>query len=777
MELEALRDANFKLVDDAVADWSTLVSSLAELKKDAEDNLHQGANKADWAGVNAKVSKEFIGKTAGEFADAHTQARTIYKILNDTVGELKDYHQQLLNALEGGRKKNLMVTCHEGGFTVTTNAPPEARSTMDQDNKGDITALRDQIQGILNKATESDDSAKTVLQAIADQSSLGFCDADYKDRDSAAEAVNQAEELAALAKKNPDDLSVEDFDRLNAGLKKYAGDELFAERFATTLGPEGTLEFWAGVTDSQRGNWDLQRERRDQFDDLQRSLGMTLATATQSDSTAMGTWKHTMTDIGDKPLYGERGGPMGFQVMSNLMRAGDYDDGFLRDYGTKLMETERKLTGNGEHPNLAWRRLGADPYLNRMGDDSGSDPFTGYLKGLSNSPDAATDFFNQQFVSKDDPDNPFERDTDDNGKKGKVSLSNFQYLFEERDWPQESNLKGDDLHTGQNNLALALEAATTGHPAGELFPMPNSPGHTAEQATLFESLVASISEDPQRLTDHSYMSDSMGQIASEYLPDINRAATDVDPNPDKNDVDAQQAWKRVENLYPVSGSSAELNHRDASRFLFTVGQNPEGFSAVEVGQKSYMASLMDYHLNPDLPDNRHPNHDTELTVRSIARHSGEVSGTLAMGRNEAVASGAVESDDAYDHSVAQWKNTISGTVGLGVGVGTSFIASPVAGAVVGGTAGTVTSVVMEQIFKDVEGSAKDDAGSEMGENWENGQDDNMKYTRRAASEAARAHHHAHPGDVATWAEEEAAQGYLSAGDYMERVGTELVTDL
>ncbi|MFC1232458.1 MULTISPECIES: DUF6571 family protein [Streptomyces] len=776
MELDTLRDADFKLLDDAVKDWSTLVKNLETLKKDAEDNLRKGANKADWAGVNAKVSKEFIGKTAGEFADAHTQATTIHKILNDTVGELKGYHRQLVEAIDGGRKKSLKVIGYEGGFTVTTDVPPEARHTMDQDNQSDITALRDRIQGILNKATESDDSARTVLQAIADQSKLGFSDSSYRDRDSAAEAIKQADELAALAKKNPDDLSVKDFDRLNAGLKKYAGDELFAERFATTLGPKKTLEFWTGVTDPQRGNWELGRERLDQFDDLQRSLGMTLANATQSDSTAMADWKRTMIDIGDKPLYGNRGGPMGFQVMSNLMRTGDYDDRFLTDYGTKLMATERKLTGNGEHRNLAWLNSVMTPRLNRIGEDSGADPLTGYLKGLSNSPDAATDFFNQRFISKDDPGNPFERDTDGNGKNGKVSLSNFQYLFEEREWPKEMNSKGDDLHTGQNNLALALEAATTGHPAGEL-PTLDTPAHNAGQTKLFESLVASVSDNAERLTKNGYMSDSIGQIASEYLPDINRAATDVDPHPDKDDVDAQQAWDRIKNTYPIAGSAAEMNHRDISRFLFTIGQNPEGYAAVEVGQKKYMTYLMDHHLNPDLPESRRPHHDEELTVRSIARHSGEVSGTLAMGRNEAVASGAVESDEKYDHSVAQWKNTASGAIGLGVGVGTSFIASPVAGAVAAGAAGTVTSVVMEQFFKDAEGSAKDGAGSKMGENWEKGQDGNMKYTRRAASEAARAHGHATPGDVASWAEDESFKGYLSAGGHMERVAPELVTDI
>jgi hypothetical protein len=778
MELDTLRDANFKLLDDAVKDWSTLVKNLETLKKDAEDNLHKGANKAEWAGVNAKVSKEFIGKTAGEFADAHTQADTIHKILRDTAGELKGFHKQLVEAIDGGRKKGLKVIGFEGGFTVTTDAPPEARSKMDQDNQADITALRDEIQKILNAASETDNSAKTVLQAIADQSKMGFSDASYKDRDTAVDAIKKADELAALAKKDPDDLSVKDFDALNAGLKKYAGDELFAERFATALGPKKTLEFWAGVADPQRGNWDLDRERREQFDDLQRSLGMTLANATQSDSLAMADWKRTMIDIGDKPLYGEhRGGPMGFQVMSNLMRTGDYDDRFLNSYGTKLMATERKLTGNGEHPNMAWGQGAGNPLLNRIGDDSGSDPLTGYLKGLSNSPDAATDFFNEPFISKDDPDNPFERDSDDeNTYKGKVSLSNFQYLFEERDWPEESGPKGDDLYTGQNNLALALEAATTGHPAGEM-PTADTPAHNEGQTKLFESLVTSISDDGERLTGHSYMSDSIGQIASEYLPDINRAATDVDPHPDKGDVDAQQAWKRIENLYPVAGSSAELNHRDAARFLFTIGQNPEGYAAVEVGQKRYMTDLMDYHLNPAVPESLRPNHDQELTIRAIAGHSGEVSGTLAMGRNEAVASGAVSSDSDYDHSVAQWKNVASGTIGLGVGVGTSFIASPAVGAGVGGAAGTVTSVVLEQMFKDAEGNAKDGAGPKMGENWENGQDTNMAYTRRAASEAARAHKLAHPGDIATWAEDESSKGYLSAGSYMERVAPELVTDI
>lgn len=405
-----------------------------------------------------------------------------------------------------------------------------ARGTsVPEHSESDVTALRDEVQAILKNASESDESASKVLTAIADQAKMGFSDANYQDRDSAAGAVQAAEDLAKIAAKNPKDLTPAEFDRINNGLEKYKDDPLFSERFATQLGPKKTLEFWQGINDPAM-NPSLGHERLDKFDDLQRNLGMTLATATQSDSADMTSWKGNMIKLGDQPIGRDGGGPMGFQVMSNLMRTGDYDDQFLKSYGTKLMETERRLTGNGEHANLAWQHMGMDPWLNRIGDDSGDDPLTGYLKGLSNSPDAATDFFNEEFVSKDD--SPFERDTDGNGKNGKVPLSNFQYLFEEREWPQESNLHGDDDNTGRNNLALALEAATTGHPAGEL-PTADTPAHNDQQTKLFESIVSSVSDNNERLTNHSYMSDSIGQITSEYLPDINRAMTD-DQDEDTN---------------------------------------------------------------------------------------------------------------------------------------------------------------------------------------------------------------------------------------------------
>ncbi|MER6691182.1 hypothetical protein [Streptomyces minutiscleroticus] len=761
MDLDALRFANFKLLDDAVEDWTSMVKDLDDLKEAAGKGLKGAADKAEWAGYNATVSREFIGKTAGEFADAHTQATSIRNILRDVRDELKDYKKKLEDAIDRGLKKNLTVTTTGGGgFTVTMNIHPDRAAkgtTVPEHSESDVTALRDEIQKILNEATERDDSANKVLQALVDQSRLGFSDASYSDRDQAADALKAADDLAALAKKKPEDLTVEEFDKLNAGLKKYANDDLFAEEFATKLGAEGTLGFWAGINQPGAA-WELTQKRGDHFDDLQKNLSLTLATASQSDSADMSQWKYKMIEMVDQPI--NRNSPvLGAQVMTNLMRWGDYDDRFLTGYGDKLIETEKKATSNGRHG--AWQYIPSDPMLNRTGTDSGWDPMTGYLRALSNSPDAATEFFNDSFLTKDEDHDFTEKNKD--GKEVKRSLSNFEYLFEERDWPVDQDDKGEDSIAGRNNLAMALEAATTGHPAGEL-PTADTRAHNEGQTKLFESIVASVSDNNERLTDHSYMSDSMGQIASEYLPDINRAMTDDSDN----DTDR---------LFPIAGSEAELNHRDVTRFLFTIAQNPEGYAATEVGQKAYMGNLMEYHLNPDLPKDQRYSEDPQFAVEQIAKGSGEVSGTLAQGRAEDVAHKAEERDKEYEHSVAQWKNVISGTTGAITGVGTSLIVSPVGGVVAGGVADTATSVILEQIFKDAEGKAKGEAGPVMGEHWESGLDSNSKYTETAAEAAAKNHHRDDLPDVGEWARDGAQRGFNQSGNSVSGMAADLKTDI
>ncbi|MCT4354059.1 hypothetical protein M5362_13055 [Streptomyces sp. Je 1-79] len=749
MDFEALHSANFKLLDDTVTDWTSMLTKLESLKKDAHDGLRGKALKANWAGDNAVITREFVGKTSGEFGDAVTQATSIRNIMQDTRDELKNQQRLLKDAIERGRGKNLTVTANGGGFTVRENPDKKAPN-----GQSDVDGLRNELQGILNTATEIDSTAATSLKALVDLTDHGFSDAVYKDRDQAAAAVKEAEKLAAIAKKKPEDLTTADFDALNSGLGKYSGDPIFAEHFASTVGAKGTLDLWAGLNDMQK-NRDVFPDRREQYDDLQKNLSLTLATATQADSPEMSRWKYDMVNMADQPLH-KNSLTQGAQVMSNLMRWGNFDDQFLKDYGGKLMEVEKGSSSNGRHTPMNWVRMGMDPYLNRTGTDSGSDPMIGFLAALGNSPDAATDFFNDDFLTKDE-DHDFKE-----GDK-KKDVSNFDYLFEERDWPPEMDSKQNNSTEGRNNLALALEAATTGHPAGEL-PTADTPPHNKDQAALMQNIVASISDDPERLTKHSYMSDSIGQIASEYLPDINRSVSDDQRgNTDK--------------LFPIAGTPAALEHSDVTRFLVTVGQDPKGYAAVEIGQGAYMANLMDYHLNPDTPaDMKYPQSPQE-TIEEISRRSAEVGGTLAVGRQEAIVGPAGKEAKDFADSVAQQKNTWSGAIGTGIGVGVSFIATPVGGAVASGVAGTVSSVVLEHIFQQSETDVLKDAGKDAGRLWDESKDKNVDMSQIAAQEAAKAHKLPYGDQVADWARTGTSNGFSDASDNARHMADDLETEI
>lgn len=751
MNLDDLRTARFGSLDTAVTKWSEMSTKLKSLADDVRTDLKGKADKANWAGVNASVTRDFIRKTSTEFQEMAGQAKSIHAILSDTASELKSYQKSVNDRIS--QETNLHVRDNgDGTFTVTPrdDAPDSA--------EGEAESLKTYLEGVLKKATTSDTSAADVLNSMMELTDMGFSDVNYSDRDSAAKALADAKRAAELAGKNPEDLSEEEFEELVELTGENNGDILFAERFATTLGPEKTLEFWAGINDP-RLTHDLQ-DVRDKYGQLQENLGLTLARATQSDSPAMWDWEYKMTELGGQKVTvdGRPSNAYGFQVMSNLMRWGDFDDSFLDSYGNELIETEKKLSNNGAMSDRAW----FDPVmgvgnLNHTGTDTGRDPMIGFMKALSHSPDASTEFFNDPFVTKDE-DHHYE-----DGDGDKRELSVFDYLFEERDWPPEHDKDMDESNEGHNAMGEALEAATTGHPAGAPA-TPDLPPHNEDQANLMEKIVSSIGEDGNRLTDHSEMSDSMGRIAAEYMPDINRGLSD-------------DTLGNTDLLFPLAGEQANMEHQDITRFLVAVGQDPDGYAAVELGQKNYTANLMDYHLNPDLPeDQRHPGTPKEI-IETISRRSGEIGGTLAVGRQEAVLGPAKLADEDFSHAMAQGKNIVSGIVGTGVGVGVTFIASPVGGAVAGGAAATATSVLLDEIVKANEPNALNEAARVAGGKWEDSFEANGYINQRAAELAAGAHSSPHADSVADWALEGSRTGFNDAHTSVEEMADDLETDV
>ncbi|WP_406419913.1 hypothetical protein [Streptomyces sp. NBC_00842] len=583
MDLDSLRFANFSDLDAAITDWEQMVAKLKTLQGDAKDDLKAKSDKANWAGENATVTRAFVDKTAGEFADAHTQAETITKILTDTRGELVGYRTELNAAIHRGVQKNLTVQdMGEGSFTVTMNIHPDRAAkgtTLPEHTQQDVDAFRDEIQNILKKATESDTSAANVLTLLVDQAKYGFSDASYSDRDSAAKAVAEAEKMAKILKKDPHDVTLTELNTLNTTLAAYKNDPLFAERFATQVEPKKVLEFYAGIADPYQG-YGTDRKRLEQAKQLQKNLGITLGTATLSDSDTMERWERQMVKLGpDRLGIDDANDPTGFAVMSNLMRFGDYDDQFLNDYGDKLVAYDKEHNVKNMSP---WINNWNQGDLNFYGKyDRGRDPMTGFLEALGHNPDASTQFFAQPDGAGAAVD-----------KESEVN-DHLKYLTKDRIWLSDSPMMGGDIKViaGHDSLGHALESATTGYaydadPMSGKDPMvPGSRDHrTAATAGVMEQVAFLYgSEDgPKMLHEQSQLADSLGKMGAAYIDDIDYSLSGVGDS------------AKDDGAFPAKyGGRANFGNQGAIDFLSVLGQDETSHGVVSAAQHLYTLSALD----------------------------------------------------------------------------------------------------------------------------------------------------------------------------------------
>ncbi|BCB75425.1 hypothetical protein Pflav_018350 [Phytohabitans flavus] len=417
-------------------------------------------------------------------------------------------------------------------------------------------------------------------------------------------------------------------------LRRHRGDETFAAIFASGLGARGTLEFWGGVSEwaGQKG-----KERQAILKDLQKEFGHTLARATSMDSAAMEQWKREIISLGGQeinlsPAIRE---PRGFQIMSSLLRHGAYDTKFLVNYGKALIEYDK---GGGKDLERFWTHFGRRDFNVGNQQDAGNDPMTGLMEALGHNPDAAIG------VLKDD----------------KI----FKYVMAERAWFKDTlGASENEIVAGRDALGHALQAATTGRQYDQA-PIDLDPrkgkGHTADQAALFQELIKLVSRDTTRA--YPEIRDSLGRIAAEYIPDINRVLSAETVGGEKNAA-----------LFPTVGSSfgpgeAAPTRSEVARFLYEVSKDPDGYAPVLLSQKHYTSGLIDYHL-------QHPDRYLSLTddgwetVHLATHAAGAVHGILALGRWNTTTGEAAEDDKKYNDSLGTRMDWIAGAPARSLGSG------------------------------------------------------------------------------------------------------------
>ncbi|MGW3632585.1 hypothetical protein ACWD7F_20875, partial [Streptomyces sp. NPDC005122] len=581
----------------AVTDWKDTVDGLRTQAENARKGMRAKSDTARWAGVNATVTREFVTRTTKEIADLHTEANSIYQVLDDAHTELDALQKQIRTAVRTDAP-TLGIRVEDIGGGKVRCFFPHIRGDTDERTQEQLDArqeLESRVNGLLAHASEIDAS---VARALRKSHGEDLHNAGH----SAYESLNdaQVERALELAHKG-DRMTDQELAELNR-LIHYNGREKdgeFATEFYEGLGgPEKTLEFYAEMSIDGTGG-DATKVRLDAVRDLQQNMGFALANATDPDTAhhLPGSWGADFRRLGTQEIGWEQGQwnkPYGYQVLGGLLRYGNYDARFINPIAEHITQLHKE----DPYRFLNNKPMGSEDIYGfnpsgRLG--TGNDPLNSVLEALGHSPEASEKFFT-------DPPTAYNEDGTVK-KDGKVGFDTYLDLFTDKDFEwtvdtNDTNILADEDKTkkalgyGPEALGHALESATTGRPY-DSDDTADAIRHTPERAQLVNDIVTKFGEDPGLIRHNENgdideesgplyaMRGSLGDISAEYMGDF------------------QSSLAGGGDQFTSFGEPAKLSSEFAHRFLAEVGQDPDAYASITSAQQAYTADVVNDVVNGD----------------------------------------------------------------------------------------------------------------------------------------------------------------------------------
>ncbi|MEV8417131.1 hypothetical protein AB0P45_26515 [Streptomyces niveus] len=653
----------------AAADgWTKMTARLDRLVPDAWDGMKGRADKASWQGVNAGVTKEFIAKTAQEFKDAAAEARGVMQILEDGYAAIKTARDQLLNIRDDeGPAANIHVDA-KGKVTARDSVKdipaqirandPDYPAILQQENKN-VAAWQAKIDSIVENCGDTDVAFKNALEAnVTDRKDFSGPTYTTLDQEEAARA-------AALAGKGRD-LTHTELQALNELLKDNSKSVEFSRNFYEKLGPEKSLAFFGQLGTDTSTYGKVDSERLKDVQELQRNLGLNLATASH-DPKFTAQWGPELRQLGTErvPLYkGDPNGAYGYQLLGGIMRSGNYDPKFLNPMAEHVAQLHQK---NPYQFSAFGMGTLTNPFNPSGVNGAGYDPMTAMLEALGNSPDAAKQFFTDPPTAYNEDGTVNKGATADLGKADDTPIDNYLDFFGTEKWEgypdtNEHNPAGTPKNHMPDALGRALEAATLGYPAGH---PDGDVVRDADNAAIMRQVMEKYGSDVDLLDHQKALSDSLGNMGAGYVNDINWAL-------EKNSPDSVFAGSEDGRI--SFADTDEGNGRSTVRgFLSALGQHPDAYATVSTAEQVYTRSVLEAQVGPD-----GINRDG---AREAVRVGSEVQGMLDQSRADQVEATNLKTHEEYEKAVEKRAGLIGIATGVGVGAAVAFLpAAPVIGA-------------------------------------------------------------------------------------------------
>jgi hypothetical protein len=643
----------------AVDDWSEMVTKLEKLADEARRGMKANADKADWRGLNAGVTKPFITRTAKEFDDAEVQAKGIKLLLADAHASFKAARDALVSIRdEEGPAAGIHV---DGGGKVSPRHPLENDETARHD-PGYPEALRKQetavaswqrkIDRLVEDCSDADESLKRALAANV-KDAHNFTAPRYKSID-----AEQADRAAELMKKVTGDggtaRNVVALRELEDLLDDNRSDPEFSASFYRKLGAEGTLEAYANMSlnATSLGPSPEAQDRVRIVRNIQNDMGAILGLATQTSTPNHldATWTTQLMKAGRKELdVSGSAAPgtkvYGYQALGALLREGTYNTEFLTSVGRDMVAMDKKNPGTWDHSIPLDRAMAINL---DDGGGRGFNPLTGLMEAMSHNPEASTAFFNEPL--REDTNNDGIVTLSDGAIEGKDAQGLVDYMLDKKSASDYYDTTvGGETTPGQTALGNALEAAVTGRVPGDEDAPPVY--HTEAMTNVMEQVVAKIGADPTLVAAKpgdlpgplSGLAPQFGNMAAEYMPDLQATAENG----------ANQAK-------PL-GVMAEFRKDEMASFLGAVAQDPQAYGAITNAQQAYTTALVsDVFRNPD------EHGDTDLAIQNAVHPGGEIAGILTEAKAQAIHDTKAHDAEEYNKGVeenAKWTNRVIDAVG------------------------------------------------------------------------------------------------------------------
>ncbi|MFJ9611104.1 hypothetical protein ACIRS1_32670 [Kitasatospora sp. NPDC101176] len=658
VDFHELSTARFDVLENAATAWTTAAQKLKSMDDDWNTTVVGKIFSVCWAGPAADQARPGLKRTNEQLTAAVTEANALASLFKDAATEFQAARSKLEKAVADAVAAGLTV-----GPDGTVSWPPADQATRhdpdgyrDYQNeyRGKAETARNAIDAAVQEATAADERIAYALRSDTStdpQKSFN------------ARAIGGGPEAdgrrAALLAARGGDIGDAELTELNSLLAAHSGDPKFAVAFYQDLGPDGLIKSWNSMVGDPAHYRDPNDPRWKAYQELQKNLGLNLATATRtgnephlSDEWAAALRKAGSQPVWDKPMRptGLDYVPYGYQVLSGILATGDYDPHFLgpiAEHVTQL-DTRDDKYWPAPPPSVADRVHG----FNLLGGPeagSGFRPTTAILEALGHSPEAANAFFTGQATAY------HEDGTVDPGGRPKPA-DYFDYYVHDKEWIPDTGSRDPDLAAktrlgGPAALGHALEAATTGHPYDGPAAVPPTP-HTAQQAGLMQRVVDTFGTHG----DHGALDEikgdgslapmrtSLGHMTAEYIGDV------------------QNALSHTTDL-PVNGSPASLRDAPVSGLLDALGRDPDAYGAVTNANQAYTTAVIRGHMDAGQTDFAR----LQADIDHASRAGGVVNGVLNEARVDEVhnqhAASDKEYNDALETNVGYAKDAFNSTIG------------------------------------------------------------------------------------------------------------------